>query len=356
MLGEQVLRRKGLIMKRTVAILIGIIIISITACGKTTATDFDIEASTENVVEASSESTNREYTYENMTREEFGAAIQDASDYSEPINMFFSGMSNLATKYKSEYNASNKFNWSKYDDFNELKAVTVKGCEEILELDRSYYPEEFQYILLYYQDLAQAELAYLDFASQEQLISKDVEWSGKMKAYSYNDTTYARRYLALAQVKYEKAHNGDTSKIKELESKNEIYEDKNGSPIFLTEEEIFAYKYLVAFSSTFKNPHTVELYRVYTLIDRDGLDVDYYVTYELSAENAMGGKVEMTVGNRSPVSVDETESTLDEKISLTALDIITNTTLSFSTQGTKAMEKGTEIDAEHVQIAYYKNL
>lgn len=128
----------------------------------------------------------------------------------------------------------------------------------------------------------------------------------------------------------------------------------------LTPEEQFAADYLTTFSSSFKNPHSLELYHVWVYIqDMSTSDKDsiwYYVTYEYSAENDMGGRIEGVVGNKSPITVNATEGeTLESVIEeVKALSLVNDG--FFTSAGTKAQEKGEEVDADKILAAYLESL
>lgn len=59
-------------------------------------------------------------------------------------------------------------------------------------------------------------------------------------------------------------------------------------------EEQFAIDYLVEFSDTFKNPRSIELYKVWVYTDSLG---NFYVAYNLSATNSFGAEMEAIYGN-----------------------------------------------------------
>lgn len=69
----------------------------------------------------------------------------------------------------------------------------------------------------------------------------------------------------------------------------------------LTEEEQFAVDYLGAMSTTFKNPHSIKVYKAWFYEDSRG---ERYVAYDLSASNDVGGDIENFYGNKDGLKVD----------------------------------------------------
>lgn len=128
----------------------------------------------------------------------------------------------------------------------------------------------------------------------------------------------------------------------------------------LTAEEKFAVDYLLAFSHFIKNPHSLNLYHVWVYIkDISGSKKWYYVTYEYSASNDVGGTLENIMGNSLCILVDEAKGDiLEDKINEASLLRLDDNKENkyFTPSGTEAKKKGIEVDANKVLEYYMDNL
>lgn len=116
----------------------------------------------------------------------------------------------------------------------------------------------------------------------------------------------------------------------------------------LTAEERFAVDYLVIFSELMKNPHSIKLHKVW--VYRFGRD--YYVAYNFSVTNSIGGTVEVTYGNSLRVGGD--------KESIEAAYILEKDTRAGSYWKEKtslmAKEHGKVLDKDKIQKAFEEEM
>lgn len=140
---------------------------------------------------------------------------------------------------------------------------------------------------------------------------------------------------------------------------NKSSED-NGTAAF-SEEEQFAADYLGAMSSTFKNPHSVKVYKAWYYEDSDG---KRYVAYDLSATNDFGGEVEKFYGTKEGLKID---FSVGQSKASNWEEAIENYRIWFSSfggdywveseykTGFTAISDGKSIDANKVQQAFEEN-
>ena len=155
------------------------------------------------------------------------------------------------------------------------------------------------------------------------------------------------------------SRSGETSSIEvgqpNIVSGEDVSKEETEKPEELTPEEQFAVNYLLAFSSQLKNPHSLELYRVWVEIYSISSSTNYFITCEYSAKNNVGGRIEGVVGNKVDFIVDKTNRDTLESV-LDSLKGPYFADLYFTPLGTNAKKNGKEIDADKILKAYFESL
>lgn len=116
----------------------------------------------------------------------------------------------------------------------------------------------------------------------------------------------------------------------------------------LTEKEQFAVDYLVTFSEFMKNPHSIELYKVWVYRDKLG----YYVAYDLSATNKVGGRVESTYGNSLPLK-DTSKASISDAFSS---ELLLGGECYWGNVFLTAEMQGELLDVDKIQKAFEKEI
>lgn len=121
-------------------------------------------------------------------------------------------------------------------------------------------------------------------------------------------------------------------------------------------QEEFAVDYLIMFSNTFKNPHSIKVHKVWVYTDSDNR---FYVAYNLSASNSFGAEVEGTYGNNSGIFYLDADSgkkdveAVPRALYFCSLDLGELWEESYSLE---AIKMGRKLDAEKIQKAFEKGL
>lgn len=128
-----------------------------------------------------------------------------------------------------------------------------------------------------------------------------------------------------------------------------VFNNNNDSSSKLTQkittEEKFAVDYLVKFAGTFKNPHSIKLYKVWVYVDSYK---KYYVAYNLSAKNDYGAEIEGTYACESGIQYTDPETKIDIGVARAMYAVGTGNYWE-KTLMSKAEKNGTLLNADKIQ-------
>lgn len=105
--------------------------------------------------------------------------------------------------------------------------------------------------------------------------------------------TYTDNLIAKAEAAYNKLSSEEKKMVENYDTIKEAKEWIKDNVYSLDEK--FAVEYISKFSKLYKNPHSVELYKVWVYTDTE--EDLHYVAFDFSATNNVGGEIEDVAGN-----------------------------------------------------------
>jgi len=163
----------------------------------------------------------------------------------------------------------------------------------------------------------------------------------------------------ITQSAYEELQNENSNlkqQLSEYQSQNDelkalIEEYQNNETQNATDDEdVFAARYMAAYSSFLKNPYSADIKKAWIYDEESSSGHNIYLTIEFTAENSMGADVVSVKGNTIPFP-DITEGSIEAALNepKTFEQVLYETSDYFCDEGTIAKEKGTQLHADIIQ-------